>query len=370
MELQDTRFKIQVLDKPDKLKYTLMEFTAKQIAEYLHGTVDGDAGVKLSDFSKIEEGKPGTLTFLSNPKYTHYIYTTEASACLVNNDFEPEYPVATTLIRVENAYESLAQLLTLANSIKPRKTGIDSRAVIDESAVVGNDVYVGPYAVVGAGVVLGNGVKIYPHCFIDNNARIGDDTTLFAGVTIYESCVIGNRCTLHAGVVIGSDGFGFAPDADGHYHKIPQIGNVVIEDDVEIGANTTIDRATMGSTVIRCGVKLDNLVQIAHNVEVEHDTVIAAQSGVAGSTKIGARCMLGGQVGISGHITVADGSSFGAQTGVPNNIKEPGQIWQGYPAMPVLGFRKLSVVQKQLPDLVKKIYDLEKEVARLKAAGK
>lgn len=343
-----------------------MEFTAKQIADYLHGVVEGNPDVLLSDISKIEEGRPGTLTFLSNPKYTHYVYQTQASACLVNKDFVPEQPLTTTLIRVDNAYECLARLLTLVDSMKPRKVGIDPKAVIDDSAVLGKDVYVGPYAVIGKGVRIGDGAKIYPHCFLDDNVTVGDESTLFAGVTVYESCVVGNRCIIHAGVVMGSDGFGFAPGADGHYHKIPQMGNVVIEDDVEIGANTTIDRATMGSTVIRRGVKLDNLVQIAHNVEVDVDTVIAAQSGVAGSSKVGARCMLGGQVGISGHINVADGSVFGAQTGVPNNIKEANQIWQGYPAMPVLGFRKLSVIQKQLPDLVKKIYDLEKEVARLK----
>lgn len=342
-----------------------MEFTAQQIADYLHGSVDGNAEVKLSDLSKIEEGRPGTLTFLSNPKYTHYIYTTKASACLVNKDFVPETEVTTTLIRVDNAYECLAQLLTLANSIKPKKQGIHPQAVIAGTAVVAEGAYVGPYAVIGEGVKVGKNAKIYPHCFVDDNVTIGDDTTLFAGVTIYDGCVVGNRCTLHAGCVIGADGFGFAPDAEGHYHKIPQVGNVVIEDDVEIGANTTVDRATMGSTMVRRGVKLDNLVQIAHNVEVDHDTVIAAQSGVAGSTKVGARCMLGGQVGVSGHIHIADGSVFGAQTGIPNNIKEPGQVWQGYPAMPVNGFRKLSVIQKQLPDLIKKIYDLEKQLKQL-----
>lgn len=343
-----------------------MEFTAKQIADYLHGCVEGNPDVRLSDISKIEEGRPGTLTFLSNPKYTHFIYQTKASACLVNKDFESEQPLETTLIRVDNAYECLARLLTLANSIKPQKEGIDPRAVIDESAKVGSGVYVGPYAVIGKNVTIADGSKIYPHCFIDDNVTIGSGSTIFAGVKIYDGCVVGNRCTIHAGAVLGADGFGFAPDAEGHYHKIPQIGNVVIEDDVEIGANTTVDRATMGSTVVRRGVKLDNLVQIAHNVEVDHDTVIAAQSGVAGSSKVGARCMLGGQVGVAGHIHIADGSVFGAQTGIPNNIKEPNQIWQGYPAMPVIGFRKLSVIQKQLPDLVKKIYELEKEIVALK----
>ena len=343
-----------------------MQFTAKQVSEYLHGTVEGDESVLLSDLSKIEEGRPGTLTFLSNPKYTHYIYTTQASACLVNNDFVAEQSITTTLIRVDNAYECLAQLLTLVNSIKPQKRGIDPRAVIDENATIGDNVFVGPYAVIGQGVTIGADSKIYPHTFVDDNVCIGEGTTLFSGVKIYDSCVIGNRCTLHAGCVIGADGFGFAPDAEGHYQKIPQIGNVLIEDDVEIGANSTIDRSTMGSTIIRRGVKIDNLVQIAHNVEVCEDTVMAAQSGVAGSTQVGKHCMLGGQVGIAGHIAIADGSVFGAQTGVPNSIKEANKIWQGYPAMPVIGFRKLSVVQKQLPDLVKKIYDLEKEIKALK----
>lgn len=342
-----------------------MEFTAKQIAEYLHGTVEGNPDVKLSDLSKIEEGRPGTLTFLSNPKYTNFIYETKASACLVNKDFEPENHIDTTLIRVDNAYECLAQLLTLVNSIKPQKQGIDPRAIIHESAKIGENVYVGPYAVIGIGVIVGDNTKIYPHCFIDDNVTIGSNATIYAGAKIYDNCKIGNRCIVHAGAVLGADGFGFAPDADGHFHKIPQIGNVVLEDDVEVGANTTIDRATMGSTIIRRGVKLDNLVQIAHNVEVNTDTVIAAQSGIAGSSKVGSNCMLGGQVGIAGHIHVADGSVFGAQTGVPNNIKEPGKTWQGYPAMPIVGFRKLSVVQKQLPDLAKKIYDLEKQIKAL-----
>lgn len=338
-----------------------MEFTAQQIADYLKGTIDGNPEVKLSDLSKIEEGREGTLTFLSNPKYTHYIYTTQASACLVNNDFVAEEPLTTTLIRVDNAYECLAKLLSLVESVKPKKCGIHPTAVVDSSASIGENVYLGAYVVIGAGVVVGDNAKIYPHSFVDDGAKIGADTTLFANVTVYNNCLVGNRCVIHAGAVIGADGFGFAPDAEGRYHKIPQIGNVVLEDDVEIGANATIDRATMGSTVIRRGVKLDNLVQIAHNVEVGCDTVVAAQSGVAGSTKLGAHCMLGGQVGVAGHLHVADGSIFGAQTGVSSHIKENGQIWQGYPAMPVGTFRRLSVIQKQLPDLVKKIYELEKQ---------
>ena len=339
-----------------------MEFTVQQIADYLNGVVEGDGSVKVSELSKIEEGRSGTLTFLSNPKYTQYIYSTQASACLVNRDFVPEKEVATTLIRVDNAYECLAKLLTLVDSVKPKKQGISAKSDISESAKIGDNVYVGAFVVIGDGVEIGDNVQIYPNTFIDDNVVVGDGTVIYAGVKIYDGCRIGARCVLHAGAVVGSDGFGHAPDAEGHYHKIPQVGNVVIEDDVELGANTTIDRATMGSTVIRRGVKIDNLVQVAHNVEIGEDTVIAAQSGIAGSTKIGKRCMLGGQVGISGHITIADGSIFGAQSGVPSNIKEPNQIWQGYPVMPIMGFRRLTVLQKQLPDLSRRVHELEKKM--------
>jgi UDP-3-O-[3-hydroxymyristoyl] glucosamine N-acyltransferase len=339
-----------------------MEFTVQQIADYLNGVVEGDGTLKVSELSKIEEGRSGTLTFLSNPKYTQYIYSTQASACLVNRDFVPEKEVSTTLIRVDNAYECLAKLLTLVDSVKPKKQGISAKSDISESAKIGDNVYVGAFVVIGDGVVIGDNVQIYPNTFIDDNVVVGDGTVIYAGVKIYDGCRIGARCVLHAGAVVGSDGFGHAPDAEGHYHKIPQVGNVVIEDDVELGANTTIDRATMGSTVIRRGVKIDNLVQVAHNVEIGEDTVIAAQSGIAGSTKIGKRCMLGGQVGISGHITIADGSIFGAQSGVPSNIKEPNQIWQGYPVMPIMGFRRLTVLQKQLPDLSRRVHELEKKM--------
>jgi UDP-3-O-[3-hydroxymyristoyl] glucosamine N-acyltransferase len=328
----------------------------------LNGVVEGDGTLKVSELSKIEEGRSGTLTFLSNPKYTQYIYSTQASACLVNRDFVPEKEVSTTLIRVDNAYECLARLLTLVDSVKPKKQGISAKSDISESAKIGDNVYVGAFVVIGDGVVIGDNVQIYPNTFIDDNVVVGDGTVIYAGVKIYDGCRIGARCVLHAGAVVGSDGFGHAPDAEGHYHKIPQVGNVVIEDDVELGANTTIDRATMGSTVIRRGVKIDNLVQVAHNVEIGEDTVIAAQSGIAGSTKIGKRCMLGGQVGISGHITIADGSIFGAQSGVPSNIKEPNQIWQGYPVMPIMGFRRLTVLQKQLPDLSRRVHELEKKM--------
>lgn len=337
--------------------------TAQELADLLHGVVEGDKEVKLSKFAKIEEGDPGSLTFLANPKYTHYIYTTGASACLVSKDFVPEQEVKTTLIRVDNPYECMAMLLTMLNQTEAaKKKGIAPTAVIPESAMIGEDVYIGPYVVIGDNAKIGNGAKINAHCTVGDDVVIGDDALLYPNVTIYDSCVVGARCTIHAGAVIGADGFGFAPDAEGHYHKIPQIGNVVLEDDVEVGANSTVDRATMGSTVLRRGVKIDNLVQIAHNVEVGEDTVIAAQSGIAGSSKMGKHCMLGGQVGIAGHISIADGSIFGAQTGVPNNIKTPGQTWQGYPALPILAFRKLSVMQKQLPDMAKKLYELEKEI--------
>ena len=339
-----------------------MDFTVQQIADYLKGTVEGDGALKVAELSKIEEGRTGTLTFLSNPKYTQYIYTTQASACLVNRDFVAERPLTTTLIRVDNAYECLAKLLTLVDSLKPKKQGISAKSDIHETAKLGENVYVGAFVVIGANVEIGDNVKIYANTVIDDDVVIGEDSVIYAGVKIYEGCRVGKRCVLHAGAVVGSDGFGHAPDAEGHYHKIPQIGNVVIEDDVELGANATIDRATMGSTIIRRGVKIDNLVQVAHNVEIGEDTVIAAQTGIAGSTKIGKRCMFGGQVGVAGHITVADGSIFGGKSGVTSNIKEPNQVWQGYPVMPIMGFRKLNVLQKQLPDLARKIYDLEKKL--------
>ena len=342
-----------------------MEFTAQQIADFLQGTVEGDAEVKVSDVSKIEEGLPGTLSFLSNPKYTHYIYDTNASIVLVNNSFVAEHPVRATLVRVENAYDSLAKLLQLAESVKPKKQGVSPLAYVAESAKLGENVYVGPFAYIGEHVSVGKNTQIYPHTFVDDNTRIGDDCLIKAGVKIGDRTVIGNRCILQHGVVLGSDGFGFAPQADGKYDKLPQVGNVVIEDDVEIQANTVVDRATMGSTVIRRGVKLDNLIQIAHNVEIGEDTVMASQSGVAGSTKIGKRCVVAGQVGFAGHITVADGSIFGAQTGIPNTIKNPGGVYQGYPAIPENIFRRASVVYKNLPELQHTITDLQRKVAAL-----
>lgn len=337
-----------------------MEFSIKQIADFLNAEIVGDETLKLNNLSKIEEGEPGTLTFLSNPKYTNYIYTTRASACLVSRDFVPEQPLTTTLIKVDNPYGCLAKLLTLVDSYKKRKSGIHPTAVIDPGATVGENVYVGAYAVIEAGACVGDNSFIYPHTFIDNNVTIGSDCILYSGVKIYDGCVLGKGCIIHSGTVIGADGFGFAPDAQGVYNKIPQIGNVVLEDNVEVGANTTIDRATMGSTIIRKGVKLDNQIQIAHNVEVGANTVMAAQSGVAGSTKIGESCMVGGQCGFAGHLQIAPRSAFGAKSGIHNNIKESGN-YQGYPAMTVGQFRRLSVIQKQLPDIVRMVYDLNKK---------
>lgn len=342
-----------------------MEFSAQQIADFIHGTVEGDPTVKVANFSKIEEGAPGTISFLANPKYSQFIYDSNASIILVNNDFAPEKEIKATLIRVENAYESLAMLMSLAQQAMQRKTGISDKAFISSTAEIGDGAYIEPFVYIGDGVKIGQNVSIYANANIGDNVKIGDNATIFAGVNIYQQCVIGNRCTLHAGSVVGSDGFGFAPSEDGDYKKIPQIGNVVLEDNVEIGANTTIDRATMGSTVIRKGVKIDNLVQIAHNVEIGENTVIASQTGISGSTKVGKQCMIAGQVGIAGHIQIADGTKFGAQSGVPNNIKQPGQTYMGYPAVPANLFHRVAVVQKNLPELYKTVYDLQRKLAQL-----
>lgn len=342
-----------------------MTYTAGQIAEYLKGTVEGNPDVSVHDFSKIEDGKPGTLSFLANPKYINYIYDCQADVVLVNKDFMPEKPVKATLIRVENAYESLAILMNLVTNGKSRKTGISSLASIDESAAIGIEAYIAPYALVGAGVKIGDRTTIHGNVSIADNTVIGDNVLIYPGVCIYEGCVIGNNCIIHANAVIGSDGFGFAPSEDGTYKKIPQTGNVVIEDDVEIGANTTVDRATLGSTIIRKGVKLDNLVQVAHNVEIGEDSVIASQTGIAGSSKIGKRVMFGGQVGISGHVNIADGTILGAKAGVASSIKTPGQIYSGYPAVPINTFRRSYVVNKNLPVLQNTINELIKKVGEL-----
>ncbi|MBR5469278.1 MAG: UDP-3-O-(3-hydroxymyristoyl)glucosamine N-acyltransferase [Paludibacteraceae bacterium] len=346
-----------------------MEFTAKQIADFLKGEIEGDAEVKLSDLSKIEEGRPGTLTFLSNPKYLPFIYETKADAVLVNRDLVLERPVRATLIRVDDSYRALASLLMLVEQFKPKREGVSSMVSIAKSATC-EAKYVGDFVVVGENSVVGEGSLLYPQVFVGNNVKIGKNVTLYAGVKIYDDCVVGDNCILHAGVVVGSDGFGFAPQADGSYQKIPQIGNVVIENDVEIGANTVIDRATMGNTIIRQGVKLDNLVQIAHNVEIGANTVMASQGGVAGSTKIGRNCVFGGQVGIAGHIVVADKTTVGAQSGVPNSVKESGTVLMGYPAISVGGFRRSSVVYKNLPEMQRTIALLERRIAELEKNNK
>lgn len=342
-----------------------MEFTAQQIADFLGGEIEGDASVKVSNFSKIEEGKTGTLSFLSNPKYTQYIYDSQASIILVNKTFSAEKEVKATLIRVNDSYSSLAMLLSLVDQMKPKKTGLSSLAAISETAVIGENAYIAPFVYIGEQVKIGKNVRIYAGCSIDDGSQIGDNVCLYAGVKVYNDCVIGNNCILHSGVVIGSDGFGFAPTEDGSYKKIPQMGNVVLEDDVEIGANTTVDRATMGSTIIRKGVKLDNLVQIAHNVEIGENTVIAAQTGISGSTKLGKSCTLGGQVGIAGHLQFADGTIIGAQAGVGGSIKEPNQKIQGSPAISMGNFYKSAAALKNLPDLLKQIYSMQKRIEEL-----
>ncbi|MBR8534302.1 UDP-3-O-(3-hydroxymyristoyl)glucosamine N-acyltransferase [Carboxylicivirga sediminis] len=339
-----------------------MKFTAGQIAELLNGKVEGNEEAIVRNVSKIEEGKPETLTFLANPKYNQYIYTTKADVVIVNDSFEAEKEIKATLIRVPNAYEALAQLLEMYEQSIPQKTGIEQPSFVDDSAKLGDFVYVGAFAYIGENVRIGDNVKIYPHTYIGDNVKIDDNTTIYAGVKVYKNCIIGKQCTIHAGAVIGSDGFGFAPNANNEYKKVAQIGNVVLKDYVEIGANTTIDRATMGSTVVQKGVKLDNLIQIAHNVEIGENTVIAAQSGVAGSTKVGQDCMFGGQVGIAGHITIANGTKAGAQTGINKSIKKENSIQFGSPTMDMGEFNRSYVVFKRLPQLKSQLDELKKKL--------
>ncbi|MDR2927405.1 MAG: UDP-3-O-(3-hydroxymyristoyl)glucosamine N-acyltransferase [Cytophagaceae bacterium] len=338
-----------------------MVFTASQIAEYLNGTVEGNPLAAVRNVSKIEEGEPDTLTFLSNPKYTQYIYTTEASVVIVNRDFAPEQPVKATLIRVDDAYGALATLLRLYQDSMPKKTGIEQPSYVSESAQLGEAVYVGAFAYIGENVKTGNNVQIFPQAFIGNEVEMGDNVTIHAGVKICNGCRIGNNCIIHSGAVIGADGFGFAPNSEGKYEKIPQIGIVILEDDVEIGANATIDRATLGATIIRKGVKLDNLVMIAHNVEVGENTVMAALTGVAGSTKIGKNVMFGGQVGVAGHITVADGVKASAQTGIAASVKQEGQGMMGSPAISAIQYNKAYAVFRNLPDLRNRLENVEKK---------
>lgn len=341
-----------------------MEFTAQQIASVLGGTIEGNPEVKVNNFSKIEEGKPGTLTFLANPKYEHFIYNTEASIVLVNNDFIPAEPIKATLVKVENAYSALAILLNMVEKTKEKKAGVSSAAFIATSATMGDDCYIGNFAYIGENVKLGKNCRIYPSAFVGDNVTIGDNCILYPHVTIYEGCIVGNNCILHAGCVIGSDGFGFAPEGES-YKKIPQLGNVIIEDDVEIGANTTIDRAVMNSTIIHRGVKLDNLVQIAHNVEVGENTVMAAQVGIAGSVKIGNHCMFGGQVGLSGHIHVTDNVIFGAQCGVISSVEEPTTLL-GAPAINAKAFMRSSAIFNRLPDMYRAMGQMQREIEQLK----
>lgn len=342
-----------------------MEFSAQQIAGLLNGTVEGDPDVKVSKLARIEEGMPGSLTFLGNPAYTQYVYETQSSIVIINKDFAPERKITATLIRVENAYQSFARLLEVYNTIRRNKSGIEDMTFIDPTAIYGSEIYLGCFSYIGKDVKIGDRVKIYPGCYIGDNCSIGNDCTLFPGVKVYSDCVIGNEVTIHAGVIIGGDGFGFQP-AGGNYSKVPQIGNVIIEDKVEIGANTTIDRATLGSTIIRKGVKLDNLIQVAHNVEIGEDTVIAAQTGVAGSTKIGRNCMIGGQVGIVGHISIADGVKIAAQSGIGGNLPVEGEIVQGSPAFPIGDYKRTYVVFRKLPEMEKRIRDLKNELDSLR----
>lgn len=342
-----------------------MNFSAKQIADYLKGTIEGDCKVKVNNISKIEEGKPGTLTFLANPKYTQYIYTTEASIVLVNEDFEPTKPIKPCLIRVKNSYESLAKLLELYNQAKAQPKGVEKGSYVDKSAKTGKNNYIGAFAYIAKGATIGNNVKIYPHVYVGNNSVIGDNTVLFSGVKIYDECNIGANCTIHSGTVIGADGFGFVPKNDDEFIKVTQIGNVIIEDNVEIGANSCIDRATIGSTIIRKGVKLDNLIQIAHNVEIGNSTVIAALSGVSGTAQIGSNCMIAGQVGIAGHIKIGDHVMIGAQAGVTKNINDNMKII-GSPASDGHEYKKSVIIFKKLPEIFKQVNKLEKEISELK----
>lgn len=342
-----------------------MNFTAEAIAGFLKGRVEGDAQASVSDVSRIEEGRTGTLSFLANPKYEKYIYDTRSTIVIVNEDFRPQGPISATLIRVRNAYEAFAELLQLYEQGKPKKKGISDRSSVAESAVLGNEVYVGDFTVVSDGVTIGDGVQLFPQVYVGDGVTIGEGTVIHPGVKIYEGNEIGSHCVIHAGAIIGGDGFGFAPGEENNYRKVPQVGKVIIEDHVEVGANTTIDRATMGATILRKGVKLDNLIMIAHNVEVGENTVMAAQTGISGSTKVGRNCMFGGQVGLIGHITIADGVKIAAQSGIPKSIRKEGAVVQGSPPLDFTHFQRCAVIFKNLPALRNQVLDLEKRVDAL-----
>jgi UDP-3-O-[3-hydroxymyristoyl] glucosamine N-acyltransferase len=339
-----------------------MKFTVQQIADILEGEIVGNSQAEVFQLSKIEEGTEGSLTFLSNPKYEHHIYSTKATATIVNKSFTPDNPITTTLIKVDEAYKAFSKLLEFYNQVKLMKSGIEQPSFISENVTYGENLYLGAFAYIGKNVKIGNNVKIYPNCFVGDNVTIGDNTVLFAGVRIYSESVIGNNCTFHSGCIIGSDGFGFAPNPDGTFSKVPQIGNVIIEDNVEIGALTSIDRATLGSTIIRKGVKLDNQIQIAHNVEVDENTVIASQTGIAGSTKIGKNCIIGGQVGIVGHITIGNGVKVQAQSGIGKSLPDAAVV-QGTPAFGYADFSKSFIHFKNFPKIVSDLEEIKKKLA-------
>ena len=345
-----------------------MEFTAKQIADLINGTIEGDPNVSVSSLGKLEDATSGQLAFLANPKYEDFLYSTSASVIIINTTQKVEKELSATLIRVPDAYSSFAVILTAYSEMaKASLTGIEQPSVVDPTVTMGDNIYIGAFTYIGHHAIIGNNVKLYPQVYIGNNVAIGDDTILFPGVKIHHDCVIGSRVIIHAGSVIGGDGFGFAPQTDGSFKKVPQIGNVVIEDNVEIGANTAIDRATIGSTFIRAGAKLDNLIQIAHNVEVGNNTVIAAQSGVSGSARIGKNVMIGGQAGIVGHIQIADGSKINAQSGVAKSIKTPNTAVTGSPAYDYGQALRSQILSRNLPELEKRIKELEQMVERLKS---
>lgn len=348
-----------------KHRIKIMEFSAEMIASFIGGEIIGDKNVTVNNLAKIEEGKKGDLSFLSNPKYEHYIYTSSSSIIIVAKKFVPQEEVKATMIKVEDPYKSFADILNLYIANLPQPEGISEKSSVDAGAEIGEKAYVGDFTVIEKGVKIGNNCKIYPQVYIGQNVKIGDNVTLRSGVKIYNDCVLGSNIILHSGVVIGADGFGFAPTGD-TYQKIPQIGNVILEDDIEIGANSTIDRATMGSTIIRKGVKIDNLCHVAHNVEIGQNTVLAAQFGIAGSSKMGANCMVAGQVGVAGHLVVADRSILASKTGVSGSIKTPGGTHMGYPVMEANQFKRMFITQKTLPEMRAKLLAMEKEVAQLK----
>jgi len=337
-----------------------VKFTALQIAEVLGGKVEGNENDEVSNLSKIEEGKPGTLSFVANPKYTSYIYDNNATIIIVGEDFVTDKEVRPTLIKVKDPYTAFAKLLEMYQQSKPKPSGISKKSSVADSAVIGENVFIGDFAVVGENTIIGDNSRIYANSTIGDNCKLGNNCLINPGVIIYEDCVLGNECTIHSGSIIGADGFGFAPQSENDYHKIPQIGNVILEDRVEIGANTTVDRATLGSTIIRKGAKIDNLIQIAHNVEIGENTVIAAQTGISGTTKIGKNCLIGGQVGIIGHITIADGVMIAAQSGIGKSITEEGAVVEGSPAFNIRDFQRSYIHYRRLDTLVKRVNELER----------